>query len=121
MPDPVAGPPRLMFMDPNKVQEIQILLEGERTRLSTQLEELASEEGQEFDSNFADSSQVTAERGELEALANSLRKDLDEVVVALERIDEGTYGTCRDCGTEIPDARLEAMPEAVVCITCASA
>ena len=31
---------------------------------------------------------------------------------------EGTYGTCRDCGREIPPARLEAVPEAVRCVGC---
>jgi len=39
---------------------------------------------------------------------------------ALERIDEGTYGECVLCGAEISEGRLEARPEASLCIDCAS-
>jgi DnaK suppressor protein len=34
----------------------------------------------------------------------------------LERIDNGTYGECDDCGEEIGQARLEAIPEATRCV-----
>lgn len=39
---------------------------------------------------------------------------------ALERIDEGTYGVCAQCGEEISENRLAARPEAALCIDCAS-
>ena len=39
-----------------------------------------------------------------------------QVLAALGRLDEGTYGTCVDCGQAIPDARLEVRPEAARCI-----
>ena len=35
---------------------------------------------------------------------------------ALERIDEGTFGICMDCGREIPEARLKAVPWAAYCV-----
>ena len=38
---------------------------------------------------------------------------------ALGRIDDGTYGTCAHCGTEIPAERLEVLPYAKLCIKCA--
>lgn len=44
---------------------------------------------------------------------------LEAVEEALKRIREGTYGTCRTCGTEIAEARLEAIPYAADCIGCA--
>jgi DnaK suppressor protein len=37
---------------------------------------------------------------------------------AIERLEEGTYGTCADCGAEISPARLEAVPFAVRCVAC---
>ena len=37
---------------------------------------------------------------------------------ALRRIDQGTYGVCRDCGEPIAPARLNAIPWTRVCITC---
>ena len=98
-------------------------LEKERTRLVAELSEigrLEDESGLEYDSNFADTSQVTAERGEAETLATELKDTLAEVDVALVRLETGTYGVCISCGEVIPDARLEAMPAASRCISCAS-
>lgn len=37
---------------------------------------------------------------------------------ALERVREGTYGLCRECGGRIPRRRLEAVPTATLCVTC---
>ena len=39
---------------------------------------------------------------------------------ALERIMNGEYGKCLDCGNDIPEARLEARPYAVYCVKCKS-
>ena len=40
---------------------------------------------------------------------------------ALARIEQGRYGLCMRCGKLIPQARLEAIPYAVLCIDCKSA
>jgi DnaK suppressor protein len=93
------------------------LLEAERDALRSELADLG---GQDYDNNFADTSQVTAERGEAEALSNSLRESLEEVERALVKLDDGTYGVCEVCGEAIAPARLEAMPAARYCITHAS-
>jgi DnaK suppressor protein len=51
-----------------------------------------------------------------------LRKSAEEALLATElaiqRFDEGTYGTCVNCGKEIPAERLEAVPWATLCIDC---
>src|SRR5579863_8454767 len=102
--------------------EHTLLLEQERAELRRQLAELGFGDAGtlNYDSNFADSSQVTAERGEAEALAGELRDALDEVEAAIARLSEGTYGNCEQCGQPIASARLEAMPAARLCISCAS-
>jgi DnaK suppressor protein len=94
-------------------------LEGERDRVRGQLRELHADDDS-FDDGFADTSQVTAERGEIEALASSLSDSLREIDDALAKLDAGTYGECEECGGAISEARLEAMPAARLCITCAS-
>jgi DnaK suppressor protein len=43
-----------------------------------------------------------------------------DVVRALEKLDEGTYGVCDRCGTLIPEERLEARPWSARCVRCAS-
>jgi len=73
-----------------------------------------------YDSNFADSSQVTAERGEVEALAGQLRETLSGVERALGKLTSGNYGVCEECGRPIDPLRLEAKPAARYCINCAA-
>jgi DnaK suppressor protein len=96
------------------------LLQAERAELKAQLKELGfanlGDTGLSYDSNFADSSQVTAERGEAERLATELRESLEEVDAALVRLEAGSYGLCEACGKPIGEARLEAMPAARFCI-----
>jgi RNA polymerase-binding transcription factor DksA len=95
-------------------------LTAERKRVSNELEAIGIDSGAN-DSGFADSGQVTAERGEVDALVGSLQDTLNDVDDALAKIDAGTYGVCEQCGKPIGEARLEAMPAARLCITCASA
>ena len=98
------------------------LLEAERADLRAQLAELGFGEAGAlaYDPNFADTSQVTAERGEAEALAGQLRDTLAEVEAAIDRLVHGSYGHCERCGQPISPARLEAKPAARRCIACAS-
>src|ERR1700683_715036 len=83
------------------------LLEEERTGLRRQLNDIGFGDagGLNYDSNFADTSQVTAERGEAEALAGQLRDALSDVEAALARLDAGTYGRCDRCHEPIGAAR----------------
>src|SRR5436305_13974832 len=99
--------------------DMRVSLEEEGKALRAQLEELGVGEngGLDYDQNFADSSQVTAERGEAEALAKSLRETLTEVAHALAKLEDGTYGTCESCRQPISTARLEAKPRARRCIS----
>jgi DnaK suppressor protein len=45
---------------------------------------------------------------------------LEQIDAALERIEEGTYGRCEECGLAIAKARLDALPYAALCVKCAS-
>ncbi len=103
--------------------DLRAELEDEKTKLTQQLADLGapgSSSSLSFDQNFADSSQVTAERGEVEALAGNLRESLNDVEAALVKLDNGTFGDCEGCGRPIPPARLEAKPTAKLCMECAS-
>ncbi len=99
-------------------------LEHERDSLAAQLSELGfgspEHTGLAYDSNFADTSQVTAERSEAAALAQELRTALEDVERALGKLEAGNYGQCERCGKPIAPARLEAKPAVKTCIECAS-
>ena len=45
---------------------------------------------------------------------------LERIETALERIEEGTYGECEECGAKIPKTRLNAIPYVTLCVKCAS-
>ena len=97
-------------------------LQEERERVREQLNNLGRGDAADldFDENFADSGQVTAERGEVDALAGQLDETLKDIEDALAKFDAGNYGECESCHQRIPEARLEAMPAARLCINCAS-
>ena len=97
-------------------------LQEERERVREQLNNLGRGDAADldFDENFADSGQVTAERGEVDALSGQLNETLQDIEDALAKFDAGTYGECESCHQRIPEARLEAMPAARLCIACAS-
>ena len=108
-------------------QVLRDQLQEERARLREQLARLGHGTSAhpggtnlDFDENIADSGQVTAERGEVEALSGQLTETLQDIEDALAKFDAGTYGECESCHQRIAEARLEAMPAARLCINCAS-
>ena len=117
----IVSPGSILFRVPNDASTVdyRALLEEEQRDLRAKLEELgAGGDNLIYDSNFADSSQVTAERGEVEALAGQLRETLLGVELALGKLTGGNYGICEDCGQAIDPLRLEAKPAARYCINC---
>ena len=70
----------------------------------------------------ADSSEQAIEKEDdagLEAQAALIAQEIGSVHRALARIANGTYGECVRCGADISQQRLEARPEAALCIECA--
>jgi RNA polymerase-binding protein DksA len=45
---------------------------------------------------------------------------LEQIEAALERVEEGNFGLCEECGAKIPKARLNAIPYTAFCVKCAS-
>jgi len=70
------------------------------------------------DNNLAETATATLGREIDYTLGDNAEQVLSEIDTALERIDDGTYGTCVNCGREIPRERLEANPWATLCIDC---
>jgi DnaK suppressor protein len=54
-------------------------------------------------------------------VVDSLNATEERIERALEKVAEGTYGVCDRCGKPIPQGRLEAAPESVLCVGCAGA
>ena len=94
-------------------------------RLSAAADELAQAQAGEAadlgdDDGFAEGDSLHVERDRVLSLSAAAKRRIEEVDAALHRLEAGTYGACRSCRRPIPVARLEAVPEATQCVTCAS-
>ena len=70
----------------------------------------------------ADFEEQATEREDDDALAGQealLGREIVAVKAALARVDDGSYGECTRCGEDVSGKRLEAFPEAALCINCA--
>jgi DnaK suppressor protein len=74
--------------------------------------------GSGYPQDSADAGSTLSEADRTEAVLHSARNQRDEVLAALARIDDNTYGKCVDCGLEIPEGRLDARPDAARCVAC---
>jgi RNA polymerase-binding transcription factor len=78
------------------------------------------DEGEEVasDNHLAETASATLGREIDYTLGDNAEQVRSAIEAALQRIDDGTYGTCTNCGREIPPERLEASPWASLCIDC---
>src|ERR687886_1251132 len=114
-----------MAVDTNRFRQ---LLEDERRRVQAALANLhadhpgsmADETGEDavYDNHLADTATETYDRELDYTLEENSEHVLADIDAALKRIEDGTYGTCTNCGKQIPLERLEARPYATLCIDC---
>jgi len=100
-------------------------LEQERKRLAEELEQLKanvrSADERREGSPFGKREEEATESFELEkrlALEKRMKDQLADIERALHKFDEGTYGLCDSCGQPIDPDRLEALPQARLCLSC---
>jgi DnaK suppressor protein len=107
-----------------KSSQIRARLEAEKKRIQEELNQLNSSrtmEDRREGSPFGKREEEATESMELEkrlALENRLNSLLTEVERALQKMDAGTYGYCDICNTAIDPARMEALPQAILCLSC---
>ena len=111
-------------MAATKSNEIRATLEGERKRILEDLNQLKRShplderrEGSPFGKREeeATESMELEKRLALESRLNSLLGELDR---ALQKLDAGTYGICDICNISIDPARMQALPQAILCLSC---
>jgi len=104
-------------MDP-----IEQMLRERRGELAAELERLTAppEAGATvgFGKRIGDGTTEAVERLATTATARSIAQSIADVDRALAKTADGTYGTCDDCGSPIPEARLRAMPATALCVNC---
>lgn len=88
----------------------------ENEHLGDEPEEDSSAELSHFDQHPADAASDAFEREKEFSILDQVQAELDDVERALKRLDEGQYGSCQACGSDIGDERLAAVPAARFCI-----
>lgn len=99
-------------------------LEQELTDLDAADERLRAENAGDsgeitsYDQHLGDLATDVQDAGEQAALIEGNERQRRQIRLALQAIEDGSYGTCSDCGRPIPPERLEALPEATRCVDC---
>ncbi len=124
---PPQGAPR---SDSGFVDAQRALLLEERATYVHQAEELKAQADSlalehepgdvQFDEEGGEGGTSNVDRELDLVLSGQARAAIEEIDRALSKIDAGTYGRCEQCGRDIPEARLEALPHAALCVACKS-
>jgi DnaK suppressor protein len=93
-------------------------LEHEREHLLVEVERLRAALKTEVDPDADEGDPDLVEREKVIALVSTMEHRLEAVEYALRQAEDGVYGICERCGEPIDPARLEALPEATLCIKC---
>lgn len=90
--------------------------------LTTDMTELAAaRDGDNSDDEHdPEGSTLAFERSQADALLQQSQQRRSDIAEALQRLEDGTFGTCTNCGNPIPEVRLEVRPYAPTCVACAS-
>ncbi|HEX9819968.1 MAG TPA: TraR/DksA family transcriptional regulator [Methylomirabilota bacterium] len=107
------------------MRDLRKRLERERQLAASRLRQLGGSITLEETANPADSVWDEAdhiqasEQREMGLLSRErLVERIERLTAALKRMDEGSYGTCVECGKSIAPARLRAIPEVATCVSC---
>ena len=94
-------------------------LEGRLAALQSRLASIKKDVTREHSGDSAEQAQERENDEVVDAIGNETAQSIRGVTAALERIADGTYGICENCGDQIGQARLEIVPEATRCVACA--
>jgi YteA family regulatory protein len=99
----------------NKEQLQHRITQDEDDWLSTSQSETVGELSA-YDNHPADMGTELFERERNMAIDNHAETEIEKIDAALQAIEDGSYGTCKTCGIEIPYERLKAIPTALYCV-----
>lgn len=96
-------------------------LEAQLAELQARLSNIADDLAEPLNPDSSEQAVEMEDDASLQGQAALVDREIASVKRALARIEDGIYGECVRCGRDIAPARLEARPEAALCIDCARA
>ncbi len=113
------------MLDEKTLEELKNKLTEEKKELEGELNKIANKANGDYEAKFDDFGRTEDDNAEeVESYANkvgvteTLEKKLEAIEIALNKMEQGTYGICENCQEEIPLERLKAYPAAKNCIKC---
>ena len=103
-----------------KNENIAKELKTRLSELTARLAEIESELRKPLSADSEERATDLENQDALEGIMNCVFQEVHQIQGALRRIAEGTYGVCVQCGADIDPKRLEALPIATRCISCAA-
>jgi RNA polymerase-binding protein DksA len=100
-------------------EELKVELEARLATMQARLASIKKDVTQEHSGDSAEQAQERENDEVVDAIGNETAQSIRSIQAALERIEEGSYGICGQCGEKISQARLEVVPEATRCVNCA--
>lgn len=107
-------------MDDKLISRLRQEMEKKKLELDDRVKRIKQDITSGLDSDSQEQATQLENQEVLDALANEATSQIAQINKALRRMDEGEYGICPECGSEIDHRRLEARPYALRCIDCAS-
>jgi DnaK suppressor protein len=107
-------------MEPSWPKELREQLEQKRAELNERVDKIKATITSGLDPDSKEQAAQLENAEVLDALANEGVEELGKISSALQRMDEGTYGVCTNCGENIDNRRLDVRPFSSKCISCAS-
>ena len=104
-----------------ELQKIRDMLALKKRAISNHLQSELVELERPEKRHRADLEEIASDTHDTDSLCQIMdieATQIDQIDMALAKIDDGTYGVCEDCGGDIPLARLQALPFATQCIEC---
>ncbi len=101
------------------LKKVEETLEKRLAELTRRMQGIEHSLSTKSDDDFEEMATESENDETLEAIGHASGAEVTQIKHALERVKNGTYGTCFSCGTPIPDERLEAVPYATRCVNCA--
>lgn len=107
-------------MKQNWPDDLRAILLQKKEELEARLSRITSNVRRGLDNDSEERATQLEDNDVVDALGNEAREEIAKISAALQRIDSGEYGLCKECGEPVGDSRISAYPYARECIDCAT-
>ena len=106
-------------MSSASLDELRVELQRKKSELTARLERISLNLRRGYEADSKERAKQLEDNEVVDALGNEARAELVKISAALQRMDDGNFGKCVECGLPINPGRIAVYPYADECIECA--